>query len=250
MLSRSSTAAVVAALVVLAAAGCGGEQSKATVTEQSFGSGPNRVWIFRPPGKPTSVVLFLHGQGGVRETTPFYHRPWLEHLARKGSIVLYPRYELIPGAPGAIPHVANGLRTAQAHADLRSLPLLAIGYSRGGWLVFPSALAAAHDGLKLRAILSVFPVTPEQPFDFRRMPKGTLIDVLAGDRDWVVGKVGAVQIFLLLGLARYPGNLTSAKLVRSHGDFVASHLSVLETSPGARAAYWARADRLLGRITR
>jgi alpha/beta hydrolase fold len=249
MFNSWSKAAAGAALVALVAAGCGGKHSAAGVTEQSFGSGPNRVWIFRPPGKPTTVVLFLHGQGGVRETTPFYHRPWLAHLARKGSIVLYPRYELVPGAPGAVPHVANGLRTAEAHVDVRSLPLLAIGYSRGGWLVFPSALAAARDGLRLRAILSVFPVTPEQPFDFRRMPKGTLIDVLAGDRDRVVGKVGAVQIFLLLGLARYPGDLTSAKLVRSHGDFVASHLSVLETSPAARAAYWARADRLIDRIT-
>ena len=31
--------------------------------------------------------------------------------------------------------------------------------------------------------------------------------------------------------------------VHSHGFFVADHLSVLEDTPGAQQAYWARADR-------
>jgi hypothetical protein len=38
-------------------------------------------------------------------------------------------------------------------------------------------------------------------------------------------------------------------LVRSQGAFRATHLSVLENSPGARKAFWARADRLIASVT-
>jgi hypothetical protein len=133
--------------------------------------------------------------------------------------------------------------------DLKTLPALAVGYSRGGWLVFPSAIEAAAAGVNIRAILSVFPASPELPLpDLHRIPRGTRIGVLAGDRDRVVGTVGAAQILTLLGYGGYPHSLTHAKLVRSHGDFVASHLSVLSTAPDARAAFWAPADRLLEQL--
>jgi DNA-binding transcriptional LysR family regulator len=42
------------------------------------------------------VVVFIHGLGGLEETTPRYHLPWLRHLALEGSAVLYPRYETDP----------------------------------------------------------------------------------------------------------------------------------------------------------
>jgi hypothetical protein len=38
--------------------------------------------------------------------------------------------------------------------------------------------------------------------------------------------------------------------VRSHGVFVADHLSVLNDTPGARHAYWERADRFLAPLAR
>jgi hypothetical protein len=101
------------------------------------------------------------------------------------------------------------------------------------------------------AVLSVFPASPEPPLpDLRRIERRTLIELLVGDRDEVVGRVGAAQILALLELSRYPPDLIKAAVVRSHGGFVASHLSVLDTSRAARTAYWARADRLIARLSR
>src|SRR5213076_868997 len=73
-------------------AACGGAQHRAaapTFTEHLYGSGASRVWVFAPP-KPKLIVLFVHGLGGQRETTPYFHRPWLAHLAREGYEVVYP----------------------------------------------------------------------------------------------------------------------------------------------------------------
>jgi hypothetical protein len=38
--------------------------------------------------------------------------------------------------------------------------------------------------------------------------------------------------------------------VRSHGFFVADHLSVLSDEAGARSAFWARADRFFAPLVR
>jgi acetyl esterase/lipase len=245
----SARSALAVFCLAVAVAGCGaGAKARPGFTESSVGSGAYRVWVFRPARKPTSVVVFVHGQGDLKETTPAYHRPWLEHLARNGSIVLYPKYELTPGAPGAVVHMALGLRAAAARLHLAGLPTLGIGYSRGGWLVFAYATVAKVSGLRLNGILSVFPVSPEVPSALRRIPPGTRIDVVAGDMDRRVGKIGAAQILTLLGYAGYPHSLTTAKLVRSHGDFKATHLSVFETSAAARTAFWNRADDLLDEL--
>jgi hypothetical protein len=69
--------------------------------------------------------------------------------------------------------------------------------------------------------------------------------VLVGDSDEVVGDLGARALLRDLEAAgAVPANV-SLEIVRSHGDFVASHLSVLEESQGARSAFWSRADSLI-----
>jgi poly(3-hydroxybutyrate) depolymerase len=85
-------------LVVGLLAGCGGGSTKPEhgVAERSVGAGTNQVWLFEPKGQePKALVVFLHGRGDAREDTPYYHRPWLRHLAERGNAVLYPRYEKI-----------------------------------------------------------------------------------------------------------------------------------------------------------
>jgi hypothetical protein len=238
------------AAATLTLAGCGGgHTTSANVRVEAFGRGSSRVWVFEPPGKATSAVVFLHG-AAWSELRPLNHWPWLQHLAREGSIVFYPKYENAPGF-GRVGEVVRGLRAATAHVDVGGLPTLAIGYSRGAWLVFPSTIAAGRAGVRVRGILSIFPSSPERPFpDLGLLPAGTRIQVLAGDRDRVVGRVGAAQVLLLLAYAHYPRGLTHAALVRSHGGFVATHLSPLGNSRGARRAFWTRADALLAQIRR
>jgi hypothetical protein len=108
------------------------------------------------------------------------------------------------------------------------------------------AARAAGTRFAPRALLSVFPASGEDPpEDLSRISTRTSILVLVGDRDEVVGDLGARALVADLdaGGAELP-NL-GVELVRSHGTFVASHLSVLEDSAGARAAFWKRADALI-----
>lgn len=238
-----------APLAVLLLAGCGGSSTAAKpFTVRSFGHGASRVWLFEPSGHTRAAVVFVHGHGDVKETTPHYHRPWLEHLARRGVAVVYPRYEMYPGQEGALTHLEAGVRLA-ASKLARGVPVVAVGYSRGGRLVAEWASQARTTGLFPRAILSVFPSGAMDPIhNLAPLSGHTKVVILAGDRDEVVGTIGADQLVTQLAASGFPYADLRFESVRSHGTFVASHLSVLEDSPAARAAFWRRADRIVDRI--
>ncbi len=97
-------------MLALALAGCGGARHAAAPqvhVEGPYGKGADQVWLVRPTGPIRSVVVFLHGMGGEIEDTPANHVPWLLHLARRGSAVIYPRYEAaatIENQPKAAEH--------------------------------------------------------------------------------------------------------------------------------------------------
>jgi dienelactone hydrolase len=218
-----------------------------TVSEHAYGTGRDRVWVIGPKGrKPRAVVVFVHGAGDERETTPYYHRPWLRHLALEGYDVVYPKYETTPGQADALRHIVTGVLIGMQHVP-HDLPAAAIGYSRGGRLVVDYASAAGGQAAPApRAVLSVFPAGGLDPLrDLSSIPDGTTITILTGDQDEVVGTIGADQLVTQLAASGFPYEDLRFEPVRSHGGFVASHLSVLENSPGARAAFWARADRLV-----
>lgn len=198
---------------------------------------------------PRSVVVFLHGFGDQAETTPAHHRPWLDHLARQGSIVLYPRYELHPGGPQAMKHLVLGTLGALRSVDPKGqLPLILIGYSRGGGMAVDLAALSPALGLDPRAVLSVFPATMDPFLDYRTIPAGTRIVILVGDMDTVVGDAGARKILDHLRSAGVPESQISPELVRSPLGFEATHLAPLSTSEGARHAFWDRADRLIDAV--
>jgi predicted esterase len=213
---------------------------------RSYGSGADEVWVFRPVHAPRAVVVFVHGHGGPGEDTPMYHRAWLRHLARVGVAVLYPRYEDAPGGHGAVGHIEAAVRTGMEALGDPAVPVVGIGYSRGGRLVMDWAARAAGTKLAPRALLSVFPASGEDPKeDLTRISRRTPILVLVGDRDEVVGDLGARDLVADLGAAGATLPNLGVEVVHSHGFFVASHLSVLESSPGARQAFWSRADSLI-----
>jgi acetyl esterase/lipase len=235
---------VLLVLVVLAASACG---SGSRSTQEPYGKGADEVWVFRPAhGPPRSIVVFVHGHGGPGEDTPQYHLPWLRHLVAGGNAVLYPRYELYPGAHGTVAHIVAAVRTGVGVLGRPDVPIVGIGYSRGGRLVMDWAARAAGTAFAPGALLSVFPASGEDPEeDLSRIARRTPILVLVGDRDEVVGDVGARALVRELEAAGVVAASVGVEVVRSHDGFVASHLSVLEDSPGARSAFWARADDLI-----
>jgi acetyl esterase/lipase len=239
--------AVAAALL----AGCGGSGTPdvPNVLERSYGSGAGQVWTFSPEGrKPASLVVFLHGLGGVEETTPALHRPWLRHLAEAGSIVVYPRYEVRPGEPGGLKHAIDGIRLAASRAGAGDAPVVMIGYSRGGGMAVEYTGIARAVGVVPKAVLAVFPALLDPVLDLSVVAPKTRFVFLVGDKDVSVGFFGANRLVDQLHAAGYPDELVTEEVVHSTKDFQATHLSVLEDSPGARAAFWDRADRLIASV--
>ncbi len=235
-------------LVPLLLAACGGGADGGAhpgFTVESYGRGAERVWLFMPSETPRAAVVFVHGAGDQRETTPFYHRPWLEHLARSGVAVAYPRYEAYPLQRGALAHLEAGVRTV-ARKLPSDIPVVGIGYSRGGRLVCEWGSRARRTGLFPRAILSVFPSGQMDPIhDLHPLAGHTKVVILSGDSDRVVGTVGVAQLVAQLAASGFPYDDLRHVRVKSRGFFVATHGSVLEDSAGARHAFWAPADRLL-----
>jgi pimeloyl-ACP methyl ester carboxylesterase len=241
-------------LVPVILAGCGGSSSPSrpaapSVRETSVGRGTHQVWLFEPASrKPKAMVVFVHGRGDAREDTPYYHGPWLRHLAAQGNAVLYPRYETVPGDSRALRFLYDALPPAAAKLP-EGLPIVLIGYSRGGGLAVDYTALAPQIGTP-RAVLAVFPILLDPRLHLRSIPPSVRFLFLVGDRDTQVGAEGARDLLQQLITAGYPRGLLRAELVRSRGDFKATHLSVLDDTPGAHRAFWLRADRLISAVTR
>jgi acetyl esterase/lipase len=139
-------------VTLLLAAGCGGKDSAPTkaTSEGPIGKGASGVWIYQPAGKPKDVVVYFHGQGGPEEATPANHLPWINHLVKRGSVVIYPRYEMSYEAD-PMQFITNAVRTAQKRVDLGGLPVLVIGYSRGGAIAVEYGAVATERKLANRA---------------------------------------------------------------------------------------------------
>ena len=244
---------IVLLLAVLAAAGCGGGGDEEFPTEATaegpIGSGPEGVWIFRPAGEPKNVVIYFHGQGGSAEATPTNHRAWIDHLVERGSVVVYPRYEMeLERNP--MQFALAGIRTAAERYDLAGLPVLAIGYSRGGALAVEyGATAAGEDDVPVPdAIMSVFPGSVgnfDRRIDLAPLADDTIVLLMFGDRDNIVRDVGFRMLLDRLEASGFPAEQVLYQYVRSRGDFVADHVAPLRSTPGARTAFWQPADKLL-----
>jgi dienelactone hydrolase len=250
-----------AALSCLAGAGCGDSTTATTATTsattttatetRAAARGADRYWIFGAKNRePRAFVVFLHGHGDPVEMTPANHRPWLRHLADRGDVVVYPQYEDYPGQTGAVPHIVRAAQRAWRNIGAqRCLPVVVIGYSRGGGLAVKYAASASRAEPIPDAVVSVFPGSSEEaPVDLRRLPVGIQIRVMIGDRDQVVGNQGAIALLNGLRRAGFNPDNVEVVVVRSRGGFVATHGSVFDTSPQAKREFWRRTDRLIERL--
>jgi acetyl esterase/lipase len=172
---------------------------------RKLGEGVKSYWLLEPTEpqpERAPVVVFLHGWLSMN---PGVYGAWLEHLTRRGAIVIFPRYqadmttppaEFLPNARAAIADAIDVLqsRPFPIHPDLNRFAL--IGHSAGGNLA--AQLAAEPGPLPVpRAVVAVMPgeVLPQSEPRLEHIPAETLLVVVAGDRDRVVGDHRARQIF-------------------------------------------------------
>jgi acetyl esterase/lipase len=243
----SASRALASALVALfLAVGCGGGEEPPGLVTETVGSGPQTATIVRPDvdGR-LPVVLFLHGWGATR---PGFYRPWLEHLAREGNAVIYPRYQdsVVEPPPQVLGNVLAGLRAALARIDEDPDSLVVAGHSAGGALAadyaaiarsvrlpVPVAVFSAYPGRSLRGVPFGIP-----ELDPARIPASTRLVALAGKRDRVVGMRPARRLARLAGARQ-------RSLVVVSDPAASDHLGPQRADATARREFWARLDRLI-----
>lgn len=217
------------------------------VTASFAGKGAQGAWIFRRKGATKDpVLLFLHGWTAVN---PELYGPWLTHLVREGSTVVYPVYQ---DAPFLAPNVAfagvvAGVRAAVSEAKLSRGGWIVAGHSAGAAMSADYAASAERLGLPpARAIFAAYPgrMVPGVPLrlpeaaDPRGIPRSTRIVSLYGTDDQTVGDTTAKRI-----VAR--AQVRDEQLVRVDDPAVDDHLGPQRSGPATRRVFWRRLDALV-----
>jgi acetyl esterase/lipase len=185
----------------------------AGIEARRFGQGAAGCWIFtpsRPVPRQAPIVAFLHGWGGI---DPDYYGAWIEHIVRRGAIVIFPLYQDSPRSSprGVLADALAGLKDGIARARSGELGLTGdvsrfamVGHSAGGLLALNLASIVEREGLpRPRALMSVSPGLTETargrtliPTEaWETIPRGTLLLSLAGADDDFVGDADALRVY-------------------------------------------------------
>lgn len=167
-----------------------------SVTKNLYGEGATAYWIFEPADpRPASapVVLFLHGW---RAVDPRDYGGWIDHIARRGNIVIYPVSEA--GRSDSADEIMKNAITATkaAIARLRQSTgvkpdfdkFAIVGHSMGGGLTAQIAARAQAEGLPTpKAIMATQPGwrgSDTMPTDqLGKIPSSVLMLVVVGAQD-------------------------------------------------------------------
>ncbi len=190
--------------------GPGGSQYvHASVEEHTYGKGDLQYWLFEPTEpKPQSapVVIFNHGWGAM---SPNGYRAWIDHIVRRGNIVIYPRYQaslrtkattLSSNAIAATKDALQRLKTESGHVQPQLDKVAVVGHSLGGLTAAIMAARAASEKLPpMKVVMCVEPgktwgSTHLSMGDLSTMPPSTLLLAVVGDRDTIVKDIDAKRI--------------------------------------------------------
>lgn len=238
----------------------------AGIRETVHGEGGRQFWITEParpaPGK-APLVIFLHGYSAM---TPDTYRGWVNHLAKRGNIVVYPRYQekLLTPPAEYFSNVAASVKAALAvlrtdghvTADLERVAV--VGHSAGGAEAANYACAAAAG--KLPAPKAVMFVQPGQGLargiqlvpldDGTAIPAETHLLFVVGADDGIVGTGCARRIWRDTKHVRDRSFVTMQSDDHGSPPLRADHLSPVSWTCGATDAldwlgYWKMFDGLM-----
>lgn len=181
-----------------------------SVRMHDFAQKPYGYWLFEPgvADRPDSaqVVVLIHGYGGFN---PMIYGDWIEHLVRKGNIVIFPRYQrnLFCPRPGKFgDHCARAIRDALVELErpehVRPVAdyLVIAGHSYGGVVTADLGVNFAEYGIpQPRALLLCTPGTGPlkggRLKSYEGMPPDTKVVIIAGEGDRIVGDEFARLVF-------------------------------------------------------
>lgn len=175
----------------------------ADVTQEKYGRGATAYHVFEPVDpKPISapVIVFMHGLFG---TSPSFYMGWINHIARKGNIVVFPVYQSMMSGVSSRRFAKNTIKAIKASFDVMTITpelnhFAMVGHSAGALLTANLAATAAEEGLpSIRAAMCVAPgITPIFKLeDMTKIPANTLLITISGDRDMLVGDKDAKKVF-------------------------------------------------------
>ena len=190
----------------------GRDYTSSEVVKRAVGTASRGTFVFHgndTPEKPRPVVVFLHSWGAVN---PGLYGGWIEHLARKGHLVLFPRFqEVNRSRPADASNLAEDL-IQDALATLADDPnarpdkerVAFIGHSAGVPLALN--LAAGVGSGKVPAPKLIFGLMPggiasnekERGILLRNLSTvdpNTLIITISGDRDYLPSDRASRLIF-------------------------------------------------------
>ncbi|MEW6378273.1 MAG: alpha/beta hydrolase [bacterium] len=211
------------------------------------GSGDQAYYLFEPdePRPDTApLIVFLHGWGG---TNPDYYHTWIEHLVKKGNIVVFPVYQSWGSLLSSNRYNSNcleaitaAIRMLQSGDHVRpDLDRLAIvGHSVGGILALNIAVLAQQSGLPVpKAIMSVEPKRAPMLSleDVSAISSRTLLLVVTGDQDGLSSD-DAARIFRNTSQIPLKNKDFVTLVSDDYGDppLIADHLAPVSNAAGGR----------------
>lgn len=245
----------------------GSDYPHAGIRESEHGRGGKQFWIVepaRPSPAKAPVVIFLHGYSAMH---PESYRGWVNHLAKRGNIVVYPRYQeklLTPpaeysGNTAAAIHSALAILARPGHVAPDFERVAVVGHSAGGVGAVNYAVRAQSEGLPIPTVVMI--VEPGQGMergiklvpmdDCAKIPESVRLLVVIGDSDGMVGAGCARTIWQDTKHVRDRSFVTVQSDERGTPPLKANHLSPVSWTREATDAldwygYWKLLDGLMG----
>ena len=187
------------------------DYSHSQVLRYCYGEGGKQYWVFEPASpRPdcAPIVVFNHGWSALN---PIFYQAWIDHIVRKGNIVIYPRYqdsittnsdEFTPNAIWSVKDAIKRLNTT-GHVKPEVDKFALVGHSAGGIISINIASLASDEGLPVpKAVFCVQPGKSRNESDeigpvledLSKVPEDTLILTMSGDRDNIVGSDDSKKI--------------------------------------------------------
>lgn len=215
--------------------------SHQSVTENVYGTGDEQYYLFAPADpapKSAPLIIFVHG---YTDLTPEKSLPWINHLVKRGNLVIYPVYQSSINSTGenfttsATKAVKAGLEQLQTNSVKPELDKVSfLGYSAGGivasnlvtlsessGLPVPKALFLVAPGGSVGLGLTAGSLKLEVPglnlteaAILGKIAPATKMLILTGDRDIIVGDRAAK--FIWQNTAQIPP--TNKEFIRLNSD--------------------------------
>ena len=225
----------------------------------SYGEGDTQYWLFEPINptpKSCPVIIFNHGWSAME---PAPYDGWIEHLVRRGNIVIYPRYQadLLVKGDAFVNNAAAAVKDAltklaqPGHVKAQTDKVAAVGHSAGGLVAAGLAVVAQSKGLPpIKAVMCVEPGKSWGPprlciplQDMSKMPASTLLLTVFGEQDQVAKDIDARRIYNETRAIPKANKNCVELLMDDHGTpaLIASHFCPISPSSQGEAS---RAQRM------